>query len=87
MLRKAATIISDAARAPAPSPAGDWHEYRAEVRQNQLTLKIDGSAVLQAVDNNYLEAGGSISERFTNGKPPFLASRLKTFGRCATRPS
>jgi hypothetical protein len=40
------------------SPAGDWHEYRAEVVQNQLTLKIDGSTVLQATDNNYLDAGG-----------------------------
>jgi 3-keto-disaccharide hydrolase len=39
------------------SPAGDWHDYRAEVEQNQLTLKIDGSTVLQATDNNYLDAG------------------------------
>jgi len=39
------------------SPAGDWHDYRAEVQQNQLTLKIDGSTVLQATDNSYLEAG------------------------------
>jgi len=40
------------------SPASDWHVYRAEVEQNQLTLKIDGSVVLQATDNNYLDPGG-----------------------------
>ncbi len=39
------------------SPTNDWHNYRAEVVQNQLTLKIDGSTVLQATDNNYLDAG------------------------------
>jgi hypothetical protein len=40
------------------SPGADWHVYRAEVAQNQLTLKIDGSVALQATDNNYLDAGG-----------------------------
>jgi hypothetical protein len=39
------------------SPGTDWHVYRAEVKQNQLTLKIDGSIVLEATDNNYLDAG------------------------------
>jgi hypothetical protein len=39
------------------SPGSDWHTYRAEVQQNQLTLKIDGSIVLQAVDNTYLNPG------------------------------
>lgn len=39
------------------SPSSDWHVYRAEVEQNQLTLKIDGSTVLQTTDNTYLDAG------------------------------
>jgi hypothetical protein len=39
------------------SPGSDWHVYRAEVLQNQLTLKVDGSTVLQAVDNTFLDAG------------------------------
>ena len=39
------------------SPGSDWHTYRAEVKQNQLTLKIDGSTVLVATDNNYLGPG------------------------------
>lgn len=39
------------------SPGGDWHDYHAELRANQLTLQIDGSTVLQATDNNYLSPG------------------------------
>jgi hypothetical protein len=32
MLRKAATIISDTARAPASSQAGDWHDFSGHHR-------------------------------------------------------
>ena len=39
------------------SPGNDWHEYAAAVKDNLLTLGIDGSTVLQASDNNYLDAG------------------------------
>lgn len=56
----ASTTISHATY----SPGTDWHEYYAAVKDNQLTLKIDGSTVLQAFDNNYLEPGrvGVVSE-------------------------
>jgi hypothetical protein len=32
MLRKPATIICDSARAPASSPAGDWHDITGHHR-------------------------------------------------------
>jgi hypothetical protein len=32
MLRKVATIISDSVRAPAPTPAGDWHDMSGHHR-------------------------------------------------------
>jgi hypothetical protein len=39
------------------SPGNDWHEYSAVVKDNLLSLKIDGSTVLESPDNNYLDAG------------------------------
>jgi hypothetical protein len=38
-------------------PGNDWHIYRAEFKGNQITLKIDGSIVLQIMDNRLLNAG------------------------------
>jgi hypothetical protein len=39
------------------SPGNEWHEYSAVAKDNLLSLKIDGSTVLEAPDNKYLDAG------------------------------
>lgn len=36
------------------TPGLDWHMYRAEFKDNQITLKIDGSVVLQVMDNKFV---------------------------------
>jgi hypothetical protein len=38
-------------------PGSDWHTYRAELKGNQITLKIDGNTILQVMDNRLLQAG------------------------------
>jgi hypothetical protein len=37
-------------------PEGDWRIYHAEFKDNQMTLQIDGSVVLQITDNKFLNA-------------------------------
>jgi hypothetical protein len=40
-------------------PGNEWHEYRVEIRGNQLTLLIDSVLILQASSNTFL-AGGQV---------------------------
>lgn len=47
MLRKAATIISDAARAPAPSPAGDWHDTSGHHRYYGSSAVNGGERIVE----------------------------------------
>lgn len=38
-------------------PDNDWHTYRLEVRGNSLRLLIDGSVIIETLDNGFLTAG------------------------------
>src|SRR5229473_1673486 len=38
-------------------PGNDWHTYRAEVKGNKVRLLIDGTVIIDATDNQYLDPG------------------------------
>ena len=40
-----------------PDPGTSWHIYRLEVKDNVLTLKIDGSMIMTVSDNHDLDPG------------------------------
>jgi hypothetical protein len=38
-------------------PGDDWHTYRAEVEGNTIRLFVDGTLLVEGIDNQYLERG------------------------------
>ena len=40
-----------------PDPGHGWHTYRLEIKDNKITFSFDGSVLVSANDNRYLDAG------------------------------
>jgi hypothetical protein len=47
MLRKPATIISDSARAPVSSQAGDWHDFAGHHRYYGSSASNGGEQIVE----------------------------------------